>query len=160
MKGHRTALCGAVSLVCVLVLATAAFAADNSAGTWKLNLAKSKYDPAGLTPKSTTTKIEAVEGGAKVVVDTVDSQGKASHYEYTAKYDDKDYAVKGDPNRDTTSMKKIDDYTFDATNKKGGKVTTTTRTVYGRDGKSRTITVTGVTPQGQKVSNTQVYDKQ
>ena len=34
-------------------------------GTWKLNLAKSKYDPANLAPKSMTTKMEAVGGSIK-----------------------------------------------------------------------------------------------
>ena len=144
----------------LLVAQTPAAGKDSSIGTWKLNLAKSKYDPANLAPKSQTIKQEALEGGIKITNDLVDYTGKSLHYEMAPQYDGKDYPVKGDPNRDTISIKRIDDYTFDTVNKKAGKVTTTTRQVYSRDGKTRTITTTGTTPQGQKVSNTAIYDKQ
>jgi hypothetical protein len=149
-----------VGVLCLTVLAPAVYAADVQVGTWKINLAKSKYDPANLAPKSTTVKSDAADGGVKVSVDAVDSTGKMLHYEYTAKYDGKDVPVMGDPNRDMTALKKIDDNTFEQTNKKGGKVTTTSKIVYARDGKSRTITTTGTNPQGQKVNNVVVWDKQ
>ena len=150
----------AAAFVCLFAVVAVVYAADVQVGTWKINLAKSKYSPANLAPKSTTVKNDAVDGGVKITVDTVDYTGKALHYEYTVKYDGKDNAVKGDPNRDMTAMKKIDDNTFDQTNKKGGKVTTTSKIVYARDGKSRTITTTGTNPQGVKVNNVVVWDKQ
>ena len=159
MKRCGTVVSLMVGLVSVVLLGTTVYAADPWVGTWKINLAKSKYDPANLAPKSTTIKLNAVAGGENVVVDQVDYQGKSIHYEFTAMFDGKDYPVKGDPNRDTIAVKKVDDYTFDATNKKGGKVTTTQRTVYARDGKSRTQTTTGTNPQGQKVNNVVVSDK-
>jgi hypothetical protein len=157
MKGSRVV---SLAIVCLAVMTTVLCAADVSVGTWKVNLAKSKYNPANLAPKSSITKIVAVADGITNVTDVVDADGKAIHYEFTAKYDGKDYPVKGDPNRDTVSAKKIDDYTFDFTSKKGGKVTTTTHIVYARDGKSRTLTTTGTNAQGVKVTNTVVADKQ
>ena len=157
---NRKILCAAACIVCVVVFGTAALAADMSVGTWKVNLAKSKFDPAGLAPKSQSCKNEPAGTGVKVTCDVVDSQGKSVHYEFTGNYDGKDVAVKGDPNRDMTALKKTDDYTYEATNMKGSKVTTKTHTVYARDGKSRTITVTGTNPQGQKVTNTIFWDKQ
>jgi len=51
------------------------------------------------------------------------------------------------------SVKKIDDYNIEITNKKGGKVTTSIKAVYAKDGKSRVETVTGTNAQGQKVNN-------
>jgi hypothetical protein len=159
MNRNRSAIL-LVGAVCVVVLAAPLYAADVSVGTWKINLAKSKYDPASLAPKSTTVKADAVEGGIKVSVDVVDNSGKSLHYDYSAKYDGKDVPVKGDPSRDMTSFKKIDDYTFEQINKKNGKVTTTSRIVYAKDGKSRTITTTGTNPQGQKVNNVVFWDKQ
>lgn len=156
----KRSLSVAIGVMCVLAMAAAVGAADNNAGTWKINLAKSKYSPASLAPKSTTVKTEAIAGGLKNVVDVVDYTGKSLHYEYTAKYDGKDAAVKGDPNRDTTAMTKIDDDNYEQTNKKAGKVTTVSRIVYARDGKSRTMTTAGTNPQGQKVNNTIVWDKQ
>jgi hypothetical protein len=137
------------------------YAADSQVGTWKLNLAKSTYVPANLAPKSSTTKIEATaDGGIKVTVDGVDADSKTVHYTFTAKYDGKDYPVTGDANRDTVSYTRIDANTVTSTSKKAGKVTTTAKAVYSADGKTRTLTVTGTNAQGQKVTNTQVYDKQ
>src|SRR5262249_5735473 len=115
MNRNRILAICVTGVVCVLVLAVSVNAADVNVGTWKINLAKSKYEPANLAPKSTTVKADAVDGGVKIVVDTVDYTGKSLHYEYTVKYDGKDAAVKGDPNRDMTSMKKIDEYTFEQT---------------------------------------------
>ena len=48
-----------------IALPVAAQAQDAWVGTWKLNLAKSKYDPANLAPKSQTIKQEAVAGGGR-----------------------------------------------------------------------------------------------
>ena len=50
---------------------------DTWIGNWKLNVAKSKYEPANLAPKSQDIKQEAVKGGGlKSIVDGVDAQGK------------------------------------------------------------------------------------
>lgn len=157
MSRSRIVLSLAAALICTSVVM---YAADMQVGTWKLDLAKSKYSPANLAPKSSMTKIEATADGIKATVDNVDADGKTIHYTFTAKYDGKDYPVTGDPNRDTVSYKKVDDYTFDSTSKKGGKVTTTAHIVYSKDGKMRTLTITGTNAQGQKVSNMQVYSKQ
>jgi hypothetical protein len=157
MKRFLIALALIASLTSV---STVLYAADNQVGTWKLNLAKSKYDPANLAPKSTTARFVADGDGIKATVDTVDFENKMIHYEFTAKYDGKDYPIKGDPTRDSISYKRIDDYTFESVSKKAGKVTVTTRFVYARDGKSRTLTTTGTNDKGQKVNNTTVWDKQ
>jgi hypothetical protein len=158
MKLKRVLFAVFVAGVCAAMLYSQA--AAPYVGTWKLNLAKSKYDPANLAPRSQTQRNEAVQGGVKTTVDQVDYQGKTVHSEYSAQFDSKDYPVKGDPNRDTIAIMKVDDYTFEATNKKAGKVATTNRTVYSRDGKSRTVTTTGTNAQGQKVTNIQFYDRQ
>jgi hypothetical protein len=75
--------------------------ADMLPGTWKLNVAKSKYSP-GPAPQSNTVKFEAIAGGVKLTADGVDSQGKKTHNEYTAKFDGKDNPAKpmldGKPN--------------------------------------------------------------
>ena len=144
----------------LLALSSAVYAQDPNVGSWKVDSAKSKYNPAGLAPKSVSVKSSAVGKGLNVVVDVVDNTGKPLHYEYTVTYDSRDVPVIGDPGRDTTAMKKIDDFTFEQTNKKGGKVTTVSRWVYAKDGKSRTQITTGVNPQGEKINNTVVWVKQ
>src|SRR5262252_557977 len=153
-----------MSVCMLLVFCTVAIfaqvpAAKNMVGTWKLELAKSKYSP-GPTPKSQVATLEAAEGGVKVVSDRVEADGKTTHFEWTAKFDGKDYPVKGDPGRDAVSVKKVDDYTLDITNKKGGKATTTIHAVYAKDGKSRTETVTGTDAEGKKIENVTQWTKQ
>jgi len=138
-----------------------AFAADMLAGTWRQNMAKSKYDPANLAPKSGTTKWEAVGAdGFKWVADGVDAQGKPTHAEFSGTFDGKDYPVKGIAGEDTRAYKRIDDFTFDFVSKKAGKVTTTSHMVISRDGKTRSFTTTGTDAEGRKVNNTAVYEKQ
>jgi hypothetical protein len=153
-----------MSVCMMLVFCTVAIfaqvpAAKNMVGTWKLDPAKSKYSP-GPTPKSQVATLEAAEGGMKVVSDRVEADGKTTHFEWTAKFDGKDYPVKGDPGRDAVSVKKVDDYTLDITNKKGGKATTTIHAVYAKDGKSRTETVTGTDAEGKKIENVTQWTKQ
>src|SRR5712672_3517661 len=82
---------------------TLAFAADMSPnmGTWKLNEAKSKFSP-GATKNSTVVYAPAGDM-VKVTVDGTDKDGKATHNEWTGKFDGKDYPVTGDPNIDSRS---------------------------------------------------------
>jgi len=154
-------------LLAMLVLFTVtAIGADMLAGTWKLNVAKSKYSP-GPAPQNNMVKFEAIDGGIKLVADGLDSQGKKTHNEYTAKYDGKDNPTKpmldGKPNpngADAVSYKKIDDYTYEATAKLKGKPLNVARHVISKDGKMRTVTTTGTNAQGQKVSDVTVFEKQ
>jgi hypothetical protein len=50
-------------LLVVLGLARASWAADPHVGTWKLNLARSQFNPTSSAPKSQPLKIEAQENG-------------------------------------------------------------------------------------------------
>jgi hypothetical protein len=54
----------------------------------------------------------------------------------------------------------LNERTVTTTNKKNGKVTVTGQIVVSADGKSRTVTLNGVTPKGKKFKNVAVYDKQ
>ena len=66
-------------------------------GTWKLNLAKSKYSP-GPPPKSSTVKVEPWENGLKTTTDVVTAQGEARHIEVSGKFDARDNPITGNPN--------------------------------------------------------------
>jgi hypothetical protein len=147
------------TLCAILLLATAAYAADNYLGTWTLNVAKSKYDP-GPAPKSQTTKLEAVtDGGVKEIGDRVNADGSRTQWEWIARFDGKDYPVKGDPDRDTVSLKKIDDNTIEVTNKKNGQLTNTMKIVVAKDGKSRTNEASFTNAKGVKVHNIIFFDR-
>lgn len=153
MKTKRVLMTLAVCLVTV----AAGFASNPNMGTWKLNEAKSKI-PAGA-PKNTTVTYEAAGDNVKVTVDGIDGAGKPTHNEWTGKFDGKDYPLVGDSNSDTRAYKQVDAHTTELTNKKGGKVTLTGRIVISADGKSRTITVSGIDAMGKKVKYSAAYDK-
>jgi hypothetical protein len=134
------------------------FAQDANMGTWKLNEAKSKF-ASGAT-KNSTVVYEAAGDNVKVTVDGTDKDGKATHNEWTGKFDGKDYPVTGDPSTDARSYKKIDGRTLELTGKKDGKVVTTGRIAVSADGKTRTVKTSGTDSTGKKAKSTAVYDKQ
>ena len=161
---------GALSMLCWSATSlsgqTKTLPTDHLTGTWKINLAKSKYSPANLAPKSGQSRITIMTSGIKVSTDGVNADGKATHNEYTAKIDGKDYpwkgTIDGKPNtdEDAVSWKQIDEWTYEVTNKLKNKVTTVMHIAIEHDGKTRTNTVTGTNAQGQAVNNTVVYEKQ
>ena len=157
---RNSAFLPALVVISVLALTTVVFAADNNAGTWKLNLAKSKYSP-GPAPKSQTLKIEAWgDDGVKYTADGVGGDGKPTHAEFQAKYDGKDYPFKGNPDADTLAYKRIDASTLEAILKLKGKQTITAKAMVSKDGKTRTVTQMGKDAQGRNVNIVAVYDKQ
>src|ERR1700687_2641147 len=98
----------------LLGLAATLVAANPAIGTWKLNLDKSKYSP-GPAPKSATITYEETTDGIKRTGDSVDAEGKRASFEYTAKYDGKEYPVSGSDDFDTITLQQINDHTVQAT---------------------------------------------
>jgi len=154
MKAKATIL----TLALCIVGAAVCFAADGFMGTWKLNEAKSKLAPG--TGKNSTVVYEAAGDDVKVTVEGTDTDGKPTHNEWTGKFDGKDYPVTGDASSDARSYKKVDDHTLEFAGKKGDKITISGRIVLSADGKTRTVTTSGIDAKGNKVSSTSVYDKQ
>ncbi len=154
----RVTLVVAAGVFAVAVLAIAQ-TKDPFVGTWRLNVAKSKYTP-GPAPKSVTATYESAGQGYKVSVKNEPASGPVQQYSYTTSLDGKDSPVTGNnPNADTVAAKRIDANTLEVVNKKGGKTTTTQRNVVSADGKTRTVTTTGTDGQGQKVNNVTVFEK-
>jgi hypothetical protein len=154
-----------VLLAIVALSVTVVFGADMFSGTWKVNSEKTVTSgPPAKGPS--IQKLEAVENGIMLAGDFVTANSQKVHQEFTVKFDGKDYPFKsmldGKPStstNDTISAKKIDDYTLEFTIKLNTAVTVA-RNVISKDGKTRTVTQTGTTAQGQAVNNTIVYEKQ
>ena len=109
------------TLLALALPAIAAFGADNSLGTWKLNVEKSKYAPAPMPLKSLTVTREAADGGVKVTNTGEQADGTAINSSYTAKYDGKDVQVTGNSPYDTIAIKQVNANTLtDARKKTGG----------------------------------------
>lgn len=128
-------------------------------GSWKLNVAKSKYSP-GPAPKSLTVKFEPAGKGVKLTTEGVSADGKPTATEYTANYDGKDVPLKGSPVADTVSLRRIDALTTERTDKKAGKVVQTLKREIAKDGKSFTVTVKGTTAKGEPINHMLVFEKQ
>jgi len=148
-----------LAVVVVLGAATAWAQTDPAIGTWKLNPAKSKYDP-GPVPKSNTIVITAAGKGIKVSAKGVDGDGKPTSTDYTVATDGKDVPVKGPAAYDSVSARRIDPNTTELTRKKAGKVVQTATRAVSSDGKTMTVTTTGTDEKGRKVNTVAVFDKQ
>ncbi len=146
------------ALIVCLMAAAVSFADDVFSGTWKLNEAKSKL-AAGMN-KNTTVTYEVAGDSVKVTLDGVGPDGKATHDEWTGKYDGKDYPVTGNPMTDTRAYKKVNDHTLEATGKKGDKVVLTAKITVSADGKTRTVVATQTGADGKKATSTAIYEKQ
>ena len=151
-----------IAVALTTVLGETSFAQPNNpfVGIWKLNVAKSTYSP-GPAPQSSTTQIELVSAGLKYTVDQVTATGGKQHWEFSGNYDGRDNLVAGDnPNGDTVALIRVNDTTVRQVNKKNGRVTVTQVAVVSSDGKTRTLTTTGINLEGQTVNNVAVYEKQ
>jgi hypothetical protein len=151
----------AVKLFIVMAITTiGAFGADNSVGTWKLNVAKSKYTGANPIKSQTDVREATPDGGVKITRTGQLENGTPSNYSYAYKYDGKEHPVTGAP-FDTISVKRIDANTWSWEVKKtGGKYHATGQTVISKDGKTMTQTSTGTDADGKPVTQTLVFDRQ
>ena len=158
--------------ICLVLIAAAlpnpaqAQSAESLAGTWKLNTAKSKYEPADLATKSGTATYAFKGNTVTATIDQVNAKGQKVHIEYTATLDGADHPWKGTidgkptETQDAVSFKKLDAQTYHIENKLKGTVRTTNHIVVAKDGKSRTSTTTGVNADGQKIHNVVAWEKQ
>ena len=137
-----------------------AWAQDPLMGTWKLNLAKSKWDPEGL-PKSYINRYEpSGTNGVKYTSDRVNSQGQAAHHEYTVNFDGKDYPYKGAPNRDTIALRRPDPHSVRAIYKKAGDVVEFIQWRLSKDGKTLTFVTSHFLPDDRPCTHVSIFDKQ
>ena len=145
--------------VVILGAAIVAWAADPVVGTWELNVAKSTYRP-GPAPKRETRIYEAQTEGVRVTVRTIEADGRSTTVHISANYDGRDYPVTGAGEIDAIALKKVDEYTAEATLMHGSAVVATAAREISKDGKAMTIMYKGRDRQGRSVNNKAVYEKQ
>jgi hypothetical protein len=146
------------ALVIVLAAGSVLLAQSNPfVGTWKLNVAKSKYVP-GPPPQSQTRTWDAA---GMVMVSGINAAGKPLSYGYTIKDDGKEYPTMGNiPNTaDKITSKKVDANTYEANFTKAGKHVEATTFKLSDGGKTLTIHAKGTTDAGE-FDNLQVWEKQ
>ena len=169
MKCDTARAFGVASVVTAFMLLTtwsAPASAQSMAhiGKWKLNTAKSTYDPpqSGPAPQSVVRTYEVFEGdGIRWTSVNVAADGKSTTATYSAHFDGKDYAMTGAPGgANGIALKRVDDHTFTSELKRDGKVVGTVRNQVSADGKTMTTTNTGTSAEGKPTNSVVVYDKQ
>ena len=147
-----------IALLSALYLGATAFAADAVVGTWKLNVAKSKFS--GAAPSSATRVYAESADGTTLDQKLVGADGKEMSMHTTIKYDGKDHPVTGNPDGDSVTGKVINARTTDFKMRKNGKVVGSVHRVVSADGKTLTVHNKGTHADGKAYDDTLVFDKQ
>jgi hypothetical protein len=130
-------------------------------GTWKLNVAKSKYSP-GPAPKSMTRTVESAGDKVKYTFQGVAADGSKIAYTFTVAFDGKDYPITGSGapgGADAIAIKKTDTGSYEAILKKAGKPILISRVQVSNDTNSTTISQSSADGKGT-INNQMVFDKQ
>jgi len=154
-----------LALTAVVVLPLAAsgvlLAQENPfVGTWRLNLAKSKYS-GEQAPKSETRTVVTQGDGEKITCEGIVADGSPISYSFTTDLDGKDSPISGTQpfGADTIAVKRAGNrHTSIA--KKAGKTLYTATSVMSYDGKIITQTTRGVNGDGLPIRILTVWDKQ
>jgi hypothetical protein len=149
---------GFVAVMVLVALVAVQAQANPLLGTWKLNVAKSKYT-GSPAPKEMTRTVEADGDSVKYTYAGTAADGSAISYSFTVKYDGKDYPITGNApgGMDTIVIKRVNANTYEASQKKGGKVVANTKVDISKDGKVTTVTSKSAVDSSNFVA---VYDKQ
>jgi hypothetical protein len=141
-------------VVLSLAMSLALVAADSQfTGTWKLNVAKSKFSP-GPAPKSFTVTIQP---DGKVVVEGMEATGNPISWSYTPN-SDAPATITGLPDSSVIE-KKIDDRNVEHTWKMNGG-STTGHGVISKNGKTMKYTLNGTDTKGNSVHNIEIFERQ
>jgi len=142
----------------LLGLAAVLIAAEPFAGTWKLNLEKSKCKT-GSPPKEQTATIAEAGSDFEVTISGTAADGTATMSHYTVPAEGGEGKIIQSP-YEAVSGKRIGPNEREVLYSKGGKVILTTHNTVSADGKTVTVNVKGTSAQGQPVDAVVVYDKQ
>jgi hypothetical protein len=155
----RTTLTLAMSLCLVVtVLRAAQPMVDSSAGTWKLNVAKSSFAQSPA-PTSATRIYTVTAEGTRLVIEEEFADGRKTRVDTRITYDGKPHAV---TNRDYDSIasRRVSSNETLADLLLGGKVIGSLRREVSQDGKTMKINYLIHKPDGTTVSSVAVYDRQ
>ena len=158
MRTRLPAIALGTVLAAMGVAQLAAQADDPIVGTWELNVGKSKFDP-GPAPKSESRTYTVVGQEIQAVAKGVDAEGNPTTLKWTVNYDGKDRPATGSPDLDALSLKRIDAFTTEFTQKRAGKVVSTGTRAISKDAKVMTISTKGTDAKGRAFNNVEIFDK-
>ena len=145
-------------LLASVLFASPAFAEDPIVGTWKLNVAKSRFSPGAALAAGTRVYTES-NGLYTLDQKLTSTDGKETSFR--VKYrDGKEEKQTATGFVDATLAKKIDANTWDFNLKKDGNVVGHVHRVVSPDGKTLTVHNTGTQVSRVVGDETLVFDKQ
>ena len=157
--------CGLAALLTLAVSATAPAQSkdDPSIGTWKLNVAKSKFTP-GPPIKGDTRSYEVNgDGWLIVTTETIQPDGARTGVRFAARFDGKAYPQIGRfaPTVTLITYEPVDKSTLKYTQRDNtGKVVSTNTRIVAADGKTMTIEQRSTDASGRAVVNVELFEKQ
>ncbi len=149
-----------ISLLFLALLIPAALVSQTATknmavGTWKLNTAKSKYEP-GPLPKSATVTIGEDN---KIQFSEELPDAKSTSWSVVPNTDGTPAPIVGAGENSTLIERRIDGRHVEHTWKIGSG-TQTGKAVISKDGKTMTYTLTGTNSEGKPVHEVQIWEKQ
>ena len=159
MGSHLRLLVAGSLLALALTPVDAKPTGDPVLATWKLNVAKSTFNP-GPGWQSQTRTYRRTPAGLSVTWSGVGAKGETMKVSYTVAYDGKDYPMRGSANYDTLNAIRIDALTAKSEEKRDGKIVGIAIRKVSPDGKVLTITDEGTNRKGEKFSQVLVFNRQ
>jgi hypothetical protein len=163
---RRIASCVGMAILSVfltgLAFAQAPGKKDPLVGTWKLNRAKSTFDP-GPAPLSRTMKFEPAGDGIRHLIETFVNNGSGTDEgvhltQYTASFDGRDNTIQGSA-LDTVSLRRINARSVERTGKVSGQAVETQTWNLSADGRTLTVTTKG-SNDGADYNRVETFDRQ
>jgi hypothetical protein len=150
-----------LGLAVATALPQAGFAQSNPlVGTWKLNLAKSKFSP-GPPPRSLTLTYQQDGQNIRSTAQGVDAQGNPVPAGVLMHiYDGQPHPSTGNPDYDASAYTRVDANTLIFSRLKAGKLIATGTIVMSQDGKTLTVNTTGLGSTPGADTAIGVFDKQ
>ncbi len=133
---------------------------DAIVGDWKLNAAKSKFDPAPGMQKFEGKITAGGDGTYTYKSEWVEGDGTPGHLEYTSALDGKAVPVTGYEAVDSVKVTKVNATTLKAVFTRNGKVVERETQTLSADGKSVQDLDTGKDEKGKPFTDHLVLDKQ
>ncbi len=129
-------------------------------GSWKMNIAKSKFEGTPPVKSYSITITDAGDGKLHNLAQWVDGDGTKAQAEYTTKADGKASPVTGYPNADSVRSTSTGPRSSKMSLLKGGKVVEWGKYSVSSNGKSMHGMEGGIDADGAKYKWTEVFERQ
>lgn len=154
----------APALVCSAALAASSLLAAGGTsspfdGSWKLNVAKSQFNP-GPPPREILRTYKVADDAIIMTINGTRGDGSTIAARARFKLNGADSHYSGTASMDTVSVTAVDARTWSATAKKQGKLLNQSIFAVSADGKTLTQTLQGRNSDGIAVDDVLVYERQ